>query len=132
MPLSSSSTALVLSSRIATHLHRRKEPSISRKIRRVSHKALDRIGSLYYTQEGYDDFYYGRVPPSPTCGGAIGILFEQASSRGHLTKPPAAYSGFLLPHVTSLQRRSTHANRRALPHAKSCSTTSGFFDDRAR
>lgn len=46
-------------------------------------KALDQIGSLYYTQEGYDDFYYGKGSTFPDAQGAVGILFEQASSRGH-------------------------------------------------
>ncbi|MGQ0738310.1 MAG: M14 metallopeptidase family protein [Bacteroidota bacterium] len=45
---------------------------------------LDRIGSLYYTKEGYDDFYYGKGSTYPDVQGCIGILFEQASSRGHL------------------------------------------------
>ena len=44
---------------------------------------LDRIGSLYYTKEGYDDFYYGKGSTYPDVNGGIGILFEQASSRGH-------------------------------------------------
>lgn len=47
-------------------------------------KALDEIGSLYYTQEGYDDFYMGKGSTYPDANGCIGILFEQASSRGHL------------------------------------------------
>ncbi|HTF20922.1 MAG TPA: M14 family metallopeptidase, partial [Chryseolinea sp.] len=46
-------------------------------------KALDDIGSYYFTQEGYDDFYYGKGSTFPDVQGAIGILFEQASSRGH-------------------------------------------------
>lgn len=44
---------------------------------------LDRIGSLYFTKEAYDDFYYGKGSTYPDVNGAIGILFEQASSRGH-------------------------------------------------
>lgn len=47
-------------------------------------KALDKIGSAYYTKENYDDFYYGKGSTLPDINGAIGILFEQASSRGHL------------------------------------------------
>lgn len=47
-------------------------------------KALDEIGSLYYSKEGYDDFYYGKGSTYPDANGCIGILFEQASSRGHL------------------------------------------------
>jgi hypothetical protein len=46
-------------------------------------KALDDIGSFYFTQEGYDDFYYGKGSSFPDVQGSIGILFEQASSRGH-------------------------------------------------
>ncbi|MFN8292029.1 MAG: M14 metallopeptidase family protein [Chitinophagaceae bacterium] len=46
-------------------------------------KALDRIGSLYFTKENYDDFYYGKGSTYPDINGCIGILFEQASSRGH-------------------------------------------------
>jgi hypothetical protein len=44
---------------------------------------LDRIGSMYFTKENYDDFYYGKGSTYPDINGAIGILFEQASSRGH-------------------------------------------------
>lgn len=47
-------------------------------------KALDQIGSLYYSEEVYDDFYIGKGSSYPDITGGIGILFEQASSRGHL------------------------------------------------
>jgi hypothetical protein len=46
-------------------------------------EALDKIGSLYFTKEAYDDFYYGKGSTYPDINGSIGILFEQASSRGH-------------------------------------------------
>ena len=45
--------------------------------------ALDEIGSLYYSQESFDDYYYGKGSTYPDAQGCIGILFEQASSRGH-------------------------------------------------
>jgi|TARA_R100000479_G_scaffold51000_3_gene24095 hypothetical protein len=45
-------------------------------------KALDKIGSFYYTEESFDDFYYGKGSTFPDINGSIGILFEQASSRG--------------------------------------------------
>ncbi|MEL6916153.1 MAG: M14 family metallopeptidase [Bacteroidota bacterium] len=47
-------------------------------------KALDRIGSLYYSEENYDDYYYGKGSTFPDVNGGIGILFEQGSSRGHI------------------------------------------------
>ncbi|GGO71769.1 M14 metallopeptidase family protein [Bowmanella pacifica] len=46
--------------------------------------ALDAAGQLYYTQEDFDDFYYGKGSTYPDSMGSVGILFEQASSRGHL------------------------------------------------
>lgn len=46
-------------------------------------KALDKIGSQYYSEESYDDFYYGKGSTFPDINGSIGILFEQGSSRGH-------------------------------------------------
>ena len=46
--------------------------------------ALDKIGSLYYSEESFDDFYYGKGSTFPDINGGIGILFEQASSRGHV------------------------------------------------
>jgi len=46
--------------------------------------ALDSIGSLYYSKESFDDFYYGKGSTYPDAQGCVGILFEQASSRGHL------------------------------------------------
>ena len=45
--------------------------------------AFDKIGSLYYSKESYDDFYYGKGSTFPDINGGIGILFEQGSSRGH-------------------------------------------------
>ena len=47
-------------------------------------KALDKIGSFYYTEESFDDFYYGKGSTFPDINGGIGILFEQGSSRGHI------------------------------------------------
>lgn len=44
-------------------------------------RALDRIGSLYYTRESFDDFYYGKGSTYPDVNGGVGVLFEQASSR---------------------------------------------------
>jgi hypothetical protein len=47
-------------------------------------KAFDKVGSLYYSEENFDDFYYGKGSTFPDINGSIGILFEQASSRGHI------------------------------------------------
>lgn len=57
---------------------------LTRRIGDYHAKALDKIGSFYYTEEDYDDFYYGKGSTFPDINGSIGILFEQASSRGHL------------------------------------------------
>ena len=46
--------------------------------------AFDSQKQLYFSQEGFDDFYYGKGSSYPDAQGSIGVLFEQASSRGHL------------------------------------------------
>jgi hypothetical protein len=46
-------------------------------------KALDKNNRLYFSEESYDDFYYGKGSTYPDINGAVGILFEQASSRGY-------------------------------------------------
>jgi len=45
-------------------------------------KALDQEERLYYSEENFDDFYYGKGSTYPDINGSVGILFEQASSRG--------------------------------------------------
>lgn len=56
---------------------------LTREIGNFHATELNKIGSLYYTEESYDDFYYGKGSTFPDVNGSIGILFEQASSRGH-------------------------------------------------
>ena len=58
--------------------------TLTKKIGAFHAAALNEIGSLYYTEESYDDFYYGKGSTYPDVNGSIGILFEQASSRGHI------------------------------------------------
>ncbi len=57
---------------------------LTREIGTYHAKALDKIGSLYYSEENYDDYYYGKGSTFPDVNGSIGILFEQGSSRGHI------------------------------------------------
>src|SRR5690554_4818848 len=61
---------------------------LTEKIATYHAKHLDKIGSLYYTKESFDDFYFGKGSTYPDIQGAVGILFEQASSRGHLQESP--------------------------------------------
>ncbi len=49
-------------------------------------KALDSIGSFYFTKEVFDGTYPGYGSSYPDLQGALALLFEQASSRGHLQK----------------------------------------------
>ena len=46
--------------------------------------ALDNIGSFYYTKESFDGTYPGYGSSYPDLQGGLALLFEQASSRGHL------------------------------------------------
>ena len=57
-------------------------------------KYLNSIGSLYYSEEGYDDFYIGKGSSYPDIHGSVGILFEQAGVKGHLREMPGGLLSF--------------------------------------
>lgn len=68
----------------------RNNPSIPSRVVELTHRvaahhqrALDGRGAFYYSEQGFDDFYPGKGSTYPDLHGTIGILFEQASSRGH-------------------------------------------------
>jgi hypothetical protein len=61
-----------------------KTMELTAKVAEYHSKYLDKLGTLYYSGEQFDDFYYGKGSTYPDVQGAVGILFEQASSRGHL------------------------------------------------
>lgn len=56
---------------------------LTAEIAKYNAAGMNEIGSLYYTRQSFDDFYYGKGSTYPDGNGSIGILFEQASSRGH-------------------------------------------------
>lgn len=47
-------------------------------------KYLDNIGSLYWSKEVFDNSYPGYGSTYPDIHGGLGLVFEQASSRGHI------------------------------------------------
>ncbi|MTI21675.1 zinc carboxypeptidase [Fulvivirga sp. RKSG066] len=49
---------------------------------------MDKIGSFYFTKEVFDGTYPGYGSSYPDLQGGLGILFEQASSRGHKQETP--------------------------------------------
>jgi hypothetical protein len=57
---------------------------LTQKIGEYHAAALESLGRLYFTKEVFDDFYYGKGSSYPDVNGAIGILFEQASTRGQV------------------------------------------------
>ncbi|MEQ6167324.1 M14 family metallopeptidase [Ekhidna sp. MALMAid0563] len=60
-----------------------KNVDLTHKMTKFHAEYLDKIGSLYYSEESFDDFYIGKGSTYPDVNGSVGILFEQASSRGH-------------------------------------------------
>ena len=55
---------------------------------------LDDIGSLYFTDEVYDATYPGYGSTYMDLQGSLALLFEQASSRGHLQETPTGEISF--------------------------------------
>jgi hypothetical protein len=61
---------------------------LTKKMGTYHQAALDGIGSLYFTEERFDDFYYGKGSSYPDVLGGVGILFEQAGTRGFERETP--------------------------------------------
>ena len=61
---------------------------LTRRIGKYHAAALDADGSLFFTEEIYDDFYYGKGSSYPDVNGSVGILFEQAGTRGFERNTP--------------------------------------------
>ncbi len=55
---------------------------------------LDHIGSFYFTDEVYDSTYPGYGSTYMDLQGSLALLFEQASSRGHLQETPTGEISF--------------------------------------
>jgi hypothetical protein len=55
---------------------------LTKELAKFHAKSLDQAQRLYFSEENFDDFYYGKGSTYPDINGGIGILFEQASSRG--------------------------------------------------
>jgi len=55
---------------------------LTRALAQYHSQAMDRAGQPHFTEEAYDDFYYGKGSTYPDINGSIGILFEQRAIRG--------------------------------------------------
>ncbi len=92
-------------------------------------EALDEIGSLYFTKEVYDNSYPGYGSTYPDIHGGLGMVFEQASSRGHkqtTTTEPITFPFTIRNHLrTSIAtvRASVENKQRLLEHQRN------FFAD---
>jgi hypothetical protein len=67
---------------------------LTAEIGKYHEKYLDSIGSLYFTEESFDDFYVGKGSSYPDIHGSVGILFEQAGVKGHLRETPGGILSF--------------------------------------
>lgn len=67
---------------------------LTAEIGKYHEKYLNSIGSLYFTEENFDDFYVGKGSSYPDIHGSVGILFEQAGVKGHLRETPGGILSF--------------------------------------
>ena len=56
--------------------------SLTRALAQFHSRAMDQAGQPHFTEDAYDDFYYGKGSTYPDINGSIGILFEQKAIRG--------------------------------------------------
>jgi len=66
--------------------------------------SLDAQGRLYYSEEGFDNFYIGKGSTYPHVNGSVGILFEAGAARGGRIETPngiRSYAGNIKHHFTT-------------------------------
>ena len=68
--------------------------TLTAEIGKYHEKYLNSIGSLYYTEESFDDYYVGKGSSYPDIHGSVGILFEQAGVKGHLRETNSGVLSF--------------------------------------
>lgn len=61
-----------------------KNYELTHEIAKYHAQFLDAIGSGYFSEEQFDDYYYGKGSSYPDANGSVGILFEQAGFRGRI------------------------------------------------
>ncbi len=57
---------------------------LTNKIAAYHAKYLDKTGPSYFSEEQFDDYYFGKGSSYPDINAGIGILFEQAGFRGRV------------------------------------------------
>ncbi len=67
---------------------------LTAEIGKYHEKYLNAIGSLYFTEESFDDYYLGKGSSYPDIHGSVGILFEQAGVKGHLRETSGGLLSF--------------------------------------
>ncbi len=98
---------------------------LTRKLAERFARAMDARGSLYFTEEIFDDFFVGKASTYTDVSGSVGILFEQASARGHRQEHPQGVITFPFAignHVTSALtavRAAANLRREFLDHQRS-------------
>jgi len=55
---------------------------LTRALAQFHSAAMDQAGQPHFTEDAYDDFYFGKGSTYPDINGSIGILFEQKAIRG--------------------------------------------------
>ncbi|HMO14768.1 MAG TPA: M14 family metallopeptidase [Pirellulaceae bacterium] len=95
----------------------RRNQELTMAIGKYHAKRFDKDKRLYFTQEVFDDYYMGKGSTYPDLQGAIGILFEQASSRGHLQESENGLLSF--PFTISNQFSATLSSLEAITDLRS-------------
>jgi hypothetical protein len=87
------------------HLTPQRNQDLTAKLTNYNAKALDEIGTLYFSKERYDDFFIGKGGSYGDIHGSICILYEQLASRGHL-RPTKNFGNMSFPYTIRNQAYS--------------------------
>ena len=98
-------------------------------------RAMDDAGQPFFTEDAYDDFYFGKGSTYPDINGSIGVLFEQRAIRGQALETSNGIETFrqavanqLRVSLSTLNRRvsSTPSMPAGAPSAPRCSAAAAI------
>ncbi|WP_048690464.1 M14 family zinc carboxypeptidase [Catenovulum maritimum] len=78
--------------------------SITKQLTQYVADSFDKLGLLYFSEERFDDFYIGKASTYPDLQGGIGILLEQAESKGKVIETdsgPLSFGQTIQNHYTA-------------------------------
>ncbi len=105
---------------------------LTRALAQYHSAAMDRAGQPYFTEDAYDDYYFGKGSTYPDINGSIGILFEQKAVLGQEIETSNGIETFQMAIANHLRMSLSSLEGSWAMRGRLKEYQKGFHDDMAR